>query len=197
MFNKNVICKKIAGVFMVIVVCSGFITYTAWAEAPEVTADDPEWASFCSNYFVIYCRPDANLNGIDRELRTKAFEFGQPVRYGEVSVSDEICYRMDQLFNRVKEMLNMYPKIPRVNIRIFKDRSELNEEYFKLFSRREDLKSYYVKDYNTIYTSESDIDDSIIIHEMAHAIIDHYFSVTPPETVGEILAAYVDAHLEG
>ena len=66
----------------------------------------------------------------------------------------------------------------------------------RIFGKPGDFKAFYVYKYNTIYTSESDIEDSVIIHEMAHAIIDHYFSVIPPETVGEVLAAYVDAHLE-
>jgi hypothetical protein len=94
-------------------------------------------------------------------------------------------------------VLDMHPKTPKIKIKIFKDRYGLNEEFAKIFDKPGDHKSFYIYEHNAIYTSESDIEDSVIIHEMAHAIIDHYFSVIPPETVGEILATYVDAHLEG
>ena len=35
----------------------------------------------------------------------------------------------------------------------------------------------------------------ILAHEMAHAVIDHYFGVKPPKATAEILAQYVDAHI--
>jgi Zn-dependent peptidase ImmA (M78 family) len=36
----------------------------------------------------------------------------------------------------------------------------------------------------------------VIAHELGHAVCDHYFLVIPPEKVREMLASYVDAHLE-
>jgi predicted Zn-dependent protease len=47
----------------------------------------------------------------------------------------------------------------------------------------------------TIYTSEQDISDSVIAHEIGHAVVDHFFTVKPPEKIGEMLAQYVDVHL--
>ena len=41
-----------------------------------------------------------------------------------------------------------------------------------------------------------DISDSVMAHEMAHAVIDNYFNVIPPEKTAELLATYVDSHLE-
>jgi hypothetical protein len=41
-----------------------------------------------------------------------------------------------------------------------------------------------------------DVTDSQIAHEMAHAVIDDYFKVIPPERTAEFLAVYVDSHLE-
>jgi hypothetical protein len=83
----------------------------------------------------------------------------------------------------------------RIKIKIFRTRKELNDEYSKIFAATEDIKSFYIYKYNTIYVSEEDISDSVIAHEMGHAIIDHYFSVIPPEKVRELLASYVDLHL--
>ncbi|MCX5666928.1 MAG: hypothetical protein NTY34_01245, partial [Candidatus Omnitrophica bacterium] len=65
-----------------------------------------------------------------------------------------------------------------------------------IFKTRESYKSFYVHAYRTIYTSEESISDSVMVHEMAHAVIDNYFSVVPPAKVAEVLASYVDLHLE-
>jgi Zn-dependent peptidase ImmA (M78 family) len=91
----------------------------------------------------------------------------------------------------------MYPLTMKgLKIKIFRDREELNNEYYKIFMQRADLKSFYIHKYRTIYTCETDISDSVIAHELGHAVCDHYFLVIPPEKVREMLASYVDAHLE-
>jgi len=167
-----------------------------FAQSDEAIPDDEDWISIESNFFVLYYNSSANLEDIKRGLTKRPLSFDQAARYGEVATSREICYRLDKLYNRVQDVLDMHPKTPKIKIKIFKDRDELNDEFVKIFGKTGDFKSFYVYKHNTIYTSESDIEDSVIIHEIAHAIIDHYFSVVPPETVGEILAAYVDAHLE-
>jgi len=167
-----------------------------FAQSDEPPADNEAWSSMTSNFFVLYYDPSANLESIERELSRRPLYFDQAARYGEVSAREEICQRLDKLYNRVQDVLDMHPKTPKIKIKIFKDRDELNAEFVKIFGKPGGLRSFYVYKNNTIYTSESDIEDSVIIHETAHAIIDHYFSVIPPETVGEILASYVDVHLE-
>lgn len=169
----------------------------AFAADDEVLPDNESRSSMASNFFFIYYDPAANLEEIKRELTRRPLYFDQAARYGEVTTQEEICQRLDKLYVRVQDVLDMHPKTPRIKIRIFKGRGELNEEFAKIFGRPGDFRSFYVYKYNTIYTSENDVEDSVMIHEMAHAVIDHYFSVIPPETVREILAAYVDVHLEG
>lgn len=168
----------------------------AAGEDAKPSIDAAEWSSVESNFFIIYYHPSADIEKIKRSLTTRKLYFDQPARYGNVTTPQEICYRLDRLFNQVEEVLNMYPEMPKTKIIIFKDRDELSREYFKIFGAKDDLKSFYVNKYDTIYTSEADISDSVIIHEMAHAVIDRYFSVIPPKVISEVLAAYVDAYFE-
>ena len=90
----------------------------------------------------------------------------------------------------------MRPRKMRVKVKIFKDRAELNDEYYRIFGERGNLISFYAYKFNTIYTTEDDISDSVMAHEIGHAIVDHYFVVRPPEKIKEILSQYVDMHLE-
>ena len=178
-----------------ILICAAPAHAAASVESAAQPPDDSNWVIAQSNFFEVYYRPDANLDNIKHELERRPLYFDQPARYGEAAVLEEICRRLDNLFNEVKELLDMYPKIAKVNIKIFRDRMELNKEYFKIFGKNEGYRSFYINKYNTIYTSEADITDSIMSHEMAHVVIDHYFKVIPPEKLAEILASYVDAHL--
>ena len=41
-----------------------------------------------------------------------------------------------------------------------------------------------------------DVHAGMLAHELAHAIIDHYLTVRPPAQTAEILARYVDSHLD-
>jgi len=90
----------------------------------------------------------------------------------------------------------MHPDMPEIKVKIFKDRAGLSEEYYRIFNERRDYKAFYINQYETIYISEEDIADNVIAHEMGHAVSDHYFSVIPPEKIRELLATYVDLHLD-
>ncbi|MCX5666741.1 MAG: hypothetical protein NTY34_00280 [Candidatus Omnitrophica bacterium] len=197
MFNDRAFLKIVASLIITALLSLALSSSVIFALDDEALPDNEGWSSVESNFFVLYYDPSANLEDLERELTKRPLYFDQQARYGEVTTIEEICQRLDKLYNRVQDVLDMHPKTPRIKIKIFRDRDGLNGEFVKIFDKQGDFKSFYVYKYNTIYTSESDIEDSVIIHEMAHAIIDHYFSVIPPETVGEILAAYVDAHLEG
>ena len=157
----------------------------------------PEWREIKSEYFVIFYRPDADLRAIYGRLKERPLYFlGKHDKMAGQGYPEKIAARLDALFRRAEKTLGMNPRVKTVTIRIFKDQDELNEEYRRLFGNRKSYVSFYVYKYNTIYTTESAISDSVMAHEMGHAIVDHYFVIRPPESVREILATYVDKHLE-
>jgi len=55
--------------------------------------------------------------------------------------------------------------------------------------------SFYVNDISAIYISGENFRREILGHEIAHAIINHYFVVSPPIKVQEILAKYIEYQL--
>lgn len=156
-----------------------------------------DWIVIETGCFTIYCDPKVDLKSVDRRL-SRRDNFLSGVRDPDPALSPQqnVAYRTDRLFMRVKEMLDMRPAMPKLKVKIFKDREDLNEEYRRLFGTKPDYQSFYVDKYKTIYTCAEDISDSIMCHEMAHAVIDNYFEVVPPKKVAEILASYVDKHLE-
>jgi len=167
------------------------------AEKEKTVPHQGEWDTIESAYFTIYCRPEANLKAIREKLRRRRFYIGRGLKpKPSSSPQEKIAYRIDLIFNRARDILDKRPRNMDDKIKIFKDRSELNDEYYSIFGQRKNFKSFYIHKYETIYTNESDISDSVMAHEMGHAIVDHYFVVSPPEKIKEMLSSYVDMHLE-
>ena len=184
-----------------------FLSWPAGAEegagisGEEVSGDGAEtegnWFVIKGANFTVYCEQTTDLKNIsDKLTRRSLFTAGVYDPNPTSAPSNKVAYRLNMLFKRAKEILDMYPEIKGLKVKIFKDRSALDDEYARIFGTREDYKSFYVHKLKTVYTSEEDISDSVVAHEMAHAIIDNYFVVVPPPKVSEILASYVDMHLE-
>jgi hypothetical protein len=163
------------------------------------TGEEQEWMSIPSVSFTVYYKPGANLKKIESRLRYRSFpvtsEFARLYTDPTYDINRRIANRLEAILQRVKIILSMNPQME-LKVKVFRTRKELNDEYFKLFRASRDYVSFYVYRLNTIYTSEQDILDSIISHEMGHAVIDHYFNVVPPEKVAETLAVFVDSHLD-
>ena len=166
-------------------------------------ADETErgWLETKSAYFTIQYRADVNLKRVVSRINSRGFSVAHnppsaATLHALNGVEAKMAYRFDMIFARVKEILDMYPSNIHIKVKIFKNRRELNSEYCQLAPFGNTCMSFYIHAYDTIYTSEQDISDSIIAHEMTHALIDHYFAVTPPEKVAEMLAQNVDLHLD-
>ncbi len=159
-------------------------------------ASSGEWLTIESSYFTVYYRPNANLKKIEKKLRRRFYTDGSFKVDAFSSSAEKLADRLDILFNRVKKLLEMYPRTKDVKMKIFKDRKELDDEYYRIFRKKDGFISFYIHKYKTIYTTERDISDSVIAHEMGHVITDHYFVVKLPAKIGELMATYVDLHLD-
>jgi hypothetical protein len=114
---------------------------------------------------------------------------------------NKVRNKIDHLFRRVQKILDMRKLMKKVIIEIYSDRDALRQAYARIYgphrrSRGSEIpRSWYRYSTNTIYVNVEDVNEGILAHEMAHAIIDHYLVVRPPRATAEILARYVDTHL--
>lgn len=168
------------------------------ASAPGAAEDVPsEWLSLKTDAFTIYYAPDVNLKNVARKLNKRGLFYGSYYDSRSTASTPElVSRRIDLILKKVEEILDMYPLRMNAKIKIFSDRDDLSDEFEKIFRSSGDFKAFYIHRYRTIYVSEETISDSVLSHEMAHMVVDNYFSVIPPEKVREMLARYVDEHLE-
>jgi len=148
-------------------------------------------------HFTVYYSPEIEAFSLLRELRISASD--QVLAGGTLSRGDsagaELTDMVDILFNRVCNILDMQVYSYKGNIKVCASQSQLNVIYANLFEKELTRKSFYVYDLNTIYISAESFTREILGHEIAHAVISHYFVVLPSVKVQEILSSYVEYQL--
>jgi hypothetical protein len=134
--------------------------------------------------------------------------FNRAIRYpGRVSIpgifssrsqessEKELARKVDLLFEKVQQILDMRKEMRKVRVRVFSDGGQLREACIKIFGGNCTVRGWYVYEFNTVYLNAADVHEGMLAHELGHAVIDHYFTTRPPRATAEILARYVDKHL--
>jgi hypothetical protein len=154
---------------------------------------------FSTRFCTVFCEEGVDIKTVNKRLNLSFSDFYSPRGFKQrpdLSIEDMISDKIDAIFNRAEEILDMYPAKIHVAINIYKTQKELNEVYEGFFHEPNTAPSFYIYKTNAIYTVESAINENILAHEMAHCIIDHYFVILPPKKIQEMLAVYVDVHLK-
>jgi len=114
---------------------------------------------------------------------------------GSDTMPDELKKKVDALYERVQEILDMRKVMKKITINVYQNKKQLHAAYNNIYRIPCRLRAWYVYEYNTMYLRVDDVHEGIVAHEIAHSIIDHYLIVRPPRATAEILARYVDSHL--
>ena len=111
------------------------------------------------------------------------------------SVEGELIKKVDLLFEKVQLILDMRKEMKKVRVRVFSNAEQLRVAYEKIFKQKCTVRGWYLFEFDTVFLNVEDVHEGMLAHELGHAIIDHFFAVRPPRATAEILAKYVDAHL--
>ena len=150
-------------------------------------------------YFTIYYSSEIDISKLTQQLNiTTADKILAGKSVGkEISSQEPLASMVDILYSLVGDMVDMHIYNFKGSIKICQDQAKLNNIYRNLFGK--DLASYmvsfYVNDTSTIYISGENFRREVLGHEIAHAIINHYFVVSPPIKVQEILSKYIEYQL--
>jgi hypothetical protein len=152
------------------------------------------WQRIDSRYCTIWLEPSLEVDAINRRLGTWLIRFG--IRRPKAGTPEgQVAAKCDTIFRRAQEVLDMYPPGIHVTVRIAKHRQQLKDVHAARYGYGTEAIAFYLFEDNTIYATAKDLSESVLAHEMAHCIIDHYFGVRPPRRIEELLAVHVDTHL--
>ena len=101
-------------------------------------------------------------------------------------------FKIDFIVDKTKAILNMFPDDIAFKIAVCESTGELQKNYALIYGKTTDFIAFYSPKINMIYFSINNVELQIIAHEFAHMIIEHYFKVSPPVKIHEILANYAE-----
>ena len=149
-----------------------------------------------SKYFEVYAPARANLYDILRRvdffsLRPEQILDDKIQNLNQVS-SDVI----DAIYLETSDILDIHMYSFRGKIKFLDSAKSVQDVFRKYSGYKMNERSFYFHDKKTIYISLEDATLGMLGHEIAHAIISHYFVVPPSTKVQEVLCGYVDYNLK-
>lgn len=152
------------------------------------------WQRIDSRYCTIWLDPSLEAKQVNRRISTWLLR--PQVKLDKSDPQEtQLAAKCDTLFHRAQELLDMYPPGIHVTVKVARAREQITTIHAARYGYGTEAIAFYVVENNTIYAAMGDVSESVLAHEMAHCIIDHYFRARPPRKIEELLAMYVDEHV--
>lgn len=150
-----------------------------------------------TEFFTISYPKEIDIKRINRRIDTRFIDVDLPASPPSKRDPEKLlAHKFDLIFRKAEKILNMHPRGIHVKVKIYQNSEELlgvGEGISGVVNR---ASSFYIHKQRTIYTTVKSISEAVLSHEIAHSIIDHYFIILPPRKIQELLATYVETHLE-
>lgn len=130
---------------------------------------------FKTKYTTVYYTQEKDIDDFLWRLGGSRFEYS--------SDTNLASNRIDRIIERVEAILDMHPK--NFNISIYLEKTHRDPQ----------RRAFYEHKTRYIHVSIEDSSEGVFAHEIAHAVMNQYFSSPPPSKIQEILAQYVDKYL--
>jgi hypothetical protein len=146
------------------------------------------------NASVIYEKEDL-LRKFNRNIRLGSLSYAARNKMS-ITVEDEVRNKVDVILERVKAVLAMFPGNLNFIIILLPSDTDVQKVYIGKFGKKVDFISFYSQREKIVYISVDDVRLGVLAHELAHVVIDFYYETPTPVKVHEILAQFVESHLE-
>jgi hypothetical protein len=112
------------------------------------------------------------------------------------------CVSLEEFLNglrkRIQFFLDMPPSRIKIRIKLHEDLKEMWVAYARdsgEYSRYNKAPAFYDPRTETIHLQTENLSIEILAHEIAHAVIDHYFFIQIPRGLGELLSQHVEKEI--
>ena len=146
------------------------------------------------NASVIYEKEDL-LRKFNRNVRLGSLSYAARNRTS-ITAEDEVRNKVDVILERVKAVLAMFPGNLNFTIILLHSDTDVQKVYTGKFGKKVDFISFYSPREKIVYISVDDLRLGVLAHELAHVVIDFYYETPTPVKIHEILAQFVESHLE-
>lgn len=141
-------------------------------------------------------RIETRFGPIFFETKDQVISYGRSLRpllspaYRTIPIpADFIISRHESIFETVCEKLDIKLQNLKTSVRIVASLKELREEYKRLVPDSDmPVIAFYSHNDKTIWYAQESLSRELILHETAHAVLDHYFVQPIPAKIDEIIA---------
>ena len=165
-------------------------SFDLFAQEEKYSEIEKSWMFLTAKCCAIKYANDKNLKVFARRIGAVKF-----TSRGLDDSQDRIKKRIDEIVGKVQSILDMYPTDLQISIFVLSDYKSVKKVFREFSVSGRPPIAFYSHKAKSIYVAADSLNDGILGHEIAHAVINFYFNVPPPAKMQEILAQYVDLHL--
>lgn len=174
-----------------------FLFLISFSESVFADEDPGNFIEFESRFFSFSIEKQVDIKKLARRISLRNIPFQNLLNISRnlIDPRQRLAKKTEFLFIRVQNILKMFPKkMGKITIHISKDFSFL-KKLIKKQQYHQKTAMYLLNDH-TLYISAAHFNEYLLAHEIAHAIILHYFMIPPPLDVQEILVRHADTKLK-
>ncbi|MCF8044605.1 MAG: hypothetical protein K9J83_02000 [Desulfarculaceae bacterium] len=111
------------------------------------------------------------------------------------TLEGEVKHKLEYIVQKVMLVQDM--NISKLNFRIVIHPSEegVQEDFNRLYGVEVNYIAFYSPDQNIVFYSAEDASLRVVAHEIGHVVAEHYFQVSPPSKIHEVMAQYAEKHV--
>jgi hypothetical protein len=134
------------------------------------------------------------LRKFNRELFMGRLKYMLPTG-GSDTIEDEVKDKIDLIVEKVQTVLDMFPKKINFSIVIHLSTAGVQLDFKRIYNKEVDYIAFFSPGENTVFYSADNGSLRVVTHEIGHVVTEHYFTVSPPPKIHEVLAQYAETHI--
>jgi len=159
----------------------------------------------CSRYTALHYDKGELLVAVNDKIAMKKTFSSWTRKKDLLTVEEELLAKLDSIVEHAESVLDMFPDKLKIPITFLENAAEVTLLFQETYSKEEHQTASYSPSFpriafyslsnGTIYISVNDINNKVLVHEIAHAIVDRYFKTEVPHTIHELLAQFAEKHI--
>ncbi len=111
------------------------------------------------------------------------------------TIEEEVKNKIDLIVARVIQILDMRPSDLKFKIVVRGSKQEVSDDFKRIYGSDVNYIAFYSPSKNIVFYYAGKASLQVVAHEIGHVVAEHYFQVSPPARIHEVMAQYAEKHI--
>ena len=111
------------------------------------------------------------------------------------TVQEEVAAKIDVIVEKTMKVLDMFPRPFQFSIEIHPSERSVQDAFRRIYAVDVDYIAFYSPSKDTVFYSAGNGILRVVTHEIAHVVVEHYFQISPPQRIHEVMAQFAERHI--